>query len=189
MAFCYSVRTIYRQTHITEYSLARKLALDRVSPPVSPRPLPAADLTLPVPPPANLATTSERTPLLDQKPRRSRSSTPAHIHTASPAALRTRLFIAIAYASASGILSGMCLIFAKSGVELLLISIGGDNQFWRWESWALLVGLAVFALMQLWYLHKGLVFADPTIVCPREFTSHTFSISSDFGRFSCILLL
>ena len=36
------------------------------------------------------------------------------------------------------------------------------NQFW--QSWMLLFALGVFALLQLWYLHKGLVLADPTDV-------------------------
>jgi magnesium transporter len=60
----------------------------------------------------------------------------------------------------------MCLIFAKSGVELLLISIHGSNQFWKWQAWMLILGLVGFALLQLWYLNKALKLADPTIVCP-----------------------
>jgi hypothetical protein len=60
----------------------------------------------------------------------------------------------------------MCLLFAKSGVELLILTLGGNNQFWRWESWVLVLGLIIFALLQLWYLHKALVLADPTLVCP-----------------------
>ena len=63
----------------------------------------------------------------------------------------------------------MCLLFAKSGVELLLLTLGGDNQFWRWQAWVLLLGLIVFARLQLWYMHKGLVLADPTLVCPCEY--------------------
>jgi hypothetical protein len=63
----------------------------------------------------------------------------------------------------------MCLLFAKSGVELLLLTLTGQNQFWRWEAWTLVLGLVVFALLQLWYLHKALVLADPTLVCPREY--------------------
>ena len=63
----------------------------------------------------------------------------------------------------------MCLLFAKSGVELLLLTLGGDNQFWRWQAWVLLLGLIVFALLQLWYMHRGLVLADPTLVCPCEY--------------------
>lgn len=60
----------------------------------------------------------------------------------------------------------MCLLFAKSGVELLVLTLGGDNQFRRWETWMLVLGLIVFALLQLWYLHKALILADPTLVCP-----------------------
>jgi len=111
------------------------------------------------------ATATERTPLLDPKPPpSSRSASPSI--AASPSAEKTRILLAISYASISGTLSGMCLLFAKSGIELLLLTIRGDNQFWRWQAWMLLLGLVGFALLQLWYMHKGLVLADPTLVCP-----------------------
>jgi magnesium transporter len=84
---------------------------------------------------------------------------------------RARTWIAVSYASVSGILSGMCLIFAKSGVELLVLTVSGQNQFWRWESWVLVGGLIIFALLQILYLHKSLVLVDPTLVCPRELLS------------------
>lgn len=116
--------------------------------------------------------TSERTPLLDTKPPVSRASTPPPYMNATVA--KKRILLAISYASVSGILSGMCLIFAKSGVELLLLTLGGDNQFWRWQAWILVLALVVFALLQLWYLQKALVFADPTIVCPRAFILYAF---------------
>ncbi|PVF93497.1 hypothetical protein CPB86DRAFT_742502, partial [Serendipita vermifera] len=111
---------------------------------------------------------SERTPLLmDNK-----SST----SIAGDAAIANKkMWIAISYASASGILSGMCLLFAKSGVELLLLTFTGSNQFWRWESWALVGGLVVFALLQLWYLHKSLILANPTLVCPLAFCFYNLS--------------
>jgi magnesium transporter len=60
----------------------------------------------------------------------------------------------------------MCLLLAKSGVELLVLTLAGKNQFWRWQSWVLVLGLGVCALLQLWYMHKSLVLADPTLVCP-----------------------
>lgn len=66
-------------------------------------------------------------------------------------------------------MSGLCLIFAKSGVELLLVTFGGSNQFYRWEAWMLVGGLIVFALGQLWYLNRGLRMADPAFVCPCRF--------------------
>jgi len=69
----------------------------------------------------------------------------------------------------------MCLIFAKSGVELLVLTVSGKNQFWRWEPWMLVFGLVTFALLQLWYLHKSLVLADPTLVCPLAFCFYNLS--------------
>ena len=51
----------------------------------------------------------------------------------------------------------MCLLFAKSGVELLLLTIGGDNQFCWWQAWLLILGLGAFTLLQLWYLHIAFI--------------------------------
>jgi len=39
----------------------------------------------------------------------------------------------------------------------------------------LLLGLVAFALLQLWYLHKALKLADPTIVCPLAFCFYNLS--------------
>lgn len=75
----------------------------------------------------------------------------------------------------------MCLLFAKSGVELLLLTLGGKNQFWRWEAWVLVLGLIVFALLQLWYLHKALVLADPTLVCPCKCYYGTWKFTTNNG--------
>jgi magnesium transporter len=70
----------------------------------------------------------------------------------------------------------MCLLFAKSGVELLLLTFTTPhNQFTHWQSWLLLLGLVGFALLQLWYLHKSLVLADPTLVCPLAFCFYNLS--------------
>lgn len=163
------------------------MALPAVSPPLSP-------LIAPNSHPSILTTTttashtadpSERTPLLDRKPRarshsHGRSKSPSLSGTTSNQSIlsnaiifttqstRTPLFLAASYASFSGIISGMCLLFAKSGVELLMLTIAGDNQFWRWQAWILLLSLGICALLQLWYMHKSLVLADPTVVCPRE---------------------
>lgn len=168
-----------------EYSYRRRYKPVDLSPPLSP-------LVTPIVAPSILTTATathhavdptcptERTPLIDRKARpRSKSPSPSPSPTASSVIAsplsyasrspRTPLFLASSYASISGILSGMCLLFAKSGVELLLLTLGGDNQFWRWQAWVLLLGLIVFALLQLWYMHKGLVLADPTLVCPREY--------------------
>lgn len=153
-------------THVAEWRLNRegRIRLDESTPtpPLSPI---THDLDL-----TNDSDT-ERSQLLDGKP----ATPPRLAQYSTTSQQRTANWIAISYASASGLLSGMCLIFAKSGVELLVLTVAGQNQFWRWESWVLVLGLGVFALLQLWYLHKSLTLADPTLVCPLAFCSYNLS--------------
>jgi magnesium transporter len=171
-----------RQTHLIEYSWYRRMAQFQLR--ESQRThsnegaaLQAGPLTLgngmaDVVNDASHSSESEQTPLINGKrvsyhsmPSPSPFKYPWEDSNTRPSE-QTRLLVAISYASFSGILSGMCLIFAKSSVELLLLTINGNNQFWRWEAWMLVFGLVVFALLQLWYLHKALILADPTLVCP-----------------------
>ncbi|KAI0735152.1 hypothetical protein C8Q76DRAFT_791725 [Earliella scabrosa] len=176
-------------THVVEYSYTRRYKPADLSPPLSPLLVPNAAPSI-----LTTATTAshavdptsptERTPLMDRKPQprskslspsssiRSMITSPLSYTARSP---RTPIFLASSYASISGILSGMCLLFAKSGVELLLLTIAGHNQFWRWQAWVLVLSLVVFALLQLWYMHKGLVLADPTLVCPLAFCFYNLS--------------
>ncbi|CAO1624177.1 unnamed protein product [Sympodiomycopsis kandeliae] len=87
-----------------------------------------------------------------------------------------RLVLSVAFAAVSGTLSGVCLLLAKSGVELLVLTFGlGRNQFNRVGSWALVVIMIVAALAQLWYLNKALKLADPTLVCPLAFCFYNTS--------------
>ncbi|KAI0724572.1 hypothetical protein C8T65DRAFT_626933 [Cerioporus squamosus] len=176
-------------THVVEYSYTRRYKPVDVSPPLSPLIVPnAAPSILTTATTASHAvdptSATERTPLIDRKPQpRSKSPSPSgtiQSMITSPLSYtarspRTPLFLASSYASISGILSGMCLLFAKSGVELLLLTVGGHNQFWRWQAWVLVLGLVVFALLQLWYMHKSLVLADPTLVCPLAFCFYNLS--------------
>ncbi|KAI9512593.1 hypothetical protein F5148DRAFT_1373089 [Russula earlei] len=154
-------------THLAEYSYSRRLP-SRPPSPLLIRTDSVTDLT------------TERTPLLDRK--RAPASSAASTVSVTSSTLQKNvppspmaLLLSISYASTSGILSGMCLVFAKAGVELLLISIHGNNQFWQWQAWMLVLGLVVFALLQLWYLHKALKLADPTIVCPLAFCFYNIS--------------
>ncbi|KAJ6575109.1 hypothetical protein B0H19DRAFT_1127187 [Mycena capillaripes] len=178
-------------THITEFSFSRRLARKNANAILAPSSIPLnvpenpSTLTTGVTDIVTEAITTERTPLLDRKSNpsstsvassRSPSRTPRHGDTPEMRAIhRTRLILAISYASFSGIISGMCLLFAKSGVELLMLTLGGNNQFWRWQAWVLVLGLVAFALLQLWYLHKALILADPTLVCPSAFCFYNLS--------------
>ncbi|KAJ7071035.1 hypothetical protein C8F01DRAFT_1315218 [Mycena amicta] len=197
---CSFIMLISRSTtHLAEYSLSRRVArnlgafssLQTPSAPPIQVPENPSTLTTGVTDTISEAITTERTPLLDPKSNASTLSLRAHQETLEMRSInRRRLILAISYASFSGILSGMCLLFAKSGVELLLLTIGGDNQFWRWEAWLLLLGLVAFALLQLWYLHKALIFADPTLVCPSAFCFYNLSSIVNglvyFNQFSLI---
>lgn len=62
---------------------------------------------------------------------------------------KMRIWLGIAYGSASGTMSGLCLLFAKTGVELLVLTVMGQNQFKRWESWMIVLALLVCALLQV----------------------------------------
>lgn len=180
------------QTHIIEYSFKRRLILQSddglVQPsstsPEGPPPLSPLSVSLGFQhsecDEAATHDTHERTPLLDGKKNVPRSPFTesglceyysfldycSALTSSFAVDDRTQLLVALAYAAASGIMSGLCLIFAKSGVELLLLTLGGSNQFYRWEAWILVGGLVVFALGQLWYLNQALRLADPAFVCP-----------------------
>ncbi|KAE9967406.1 hypothetical protein EG328_008199 [Venturia inaequalis] len=83
---------------------------------------------------------------------------------------RMRLIRGMAYGSASGILSAHCLLLAKSAVELLVRTIADrNNQFNRWQSWMILLGLVFLALTQLYYLHRGLKLCSTSVLYPFVF--------------------
>ncbi|KAL8741756.1 MAG: hypothetical protein Q9190_005669, partial [Brigantiaea leucoxantha] len=83
---------------------------------------------------------------------------------------RMRLFRGMAYGGVSGILSAHSLLLAKSAVELLVRTVvDRHNQFNRWESWLILLGLLGLALSQLYYLHRGLKLCSTSILYPFVF--------------------
>ncbi|KNZ50246.1 hypothetical protein VP01_452g3 [Puccinia sorghi] len=89
---------------------------------------------------------------------------------------KMKLLIGIAYGSTSGTLSGICLLFAKTGVELLIRSITGSvNEFCKFQTWLILLVLLISALLQLWYLNKALRLVNPTLICPLAFCFYNLS--------------
>ncbi|KWU43633.1 hypothetical protein RHOSPDRAFT_9622, partial [Rhodotorula sp. JG-1b] len=83
---------------------------------------------------------------------------------------RTRLWLAIAYGAASGTLSGLCLLFTKTGMDLVIQTlVHRNNQFGHFGAWALLIVLLVCELAQLSYLNRALRLVGPTLVCPTAF--------------------
>ncbi|GJN67475.1 hypothetical protein PLIIFM63780_004916 [Purpureocillium lilacinum] len=82
---------------------------------------------------------------------------------------RFRLARGITYGVISGDLSAHALLFAKSAVELVIKTIGGNNQFAHWESWAIVLALVALALCQLYYLHRGLKLVSTSVLYPLVF--------------------
>jgi hypothetical protein len=124
---------------------------------------------------ASISSTDSTSEEQDPKMQQSTSAAAAAAAVHDPAVRRTCLGLAVAYGGASGTLSGACLLLAKSGVELLVLTIAGNNQFDRWQSWFLIVVMLAVALLQLWYLNKSLRLADPTLVCPLAFCFYNTS--------------
>lgn len=92
----------------------------------------------------------------------------------------------LAFAAAAGTLSGLCLVLAKAAVELFMKTVDhwrtgvGRNEFARPQTWALMLGMNIIAIAQIWYLHHSLKFTSPALVCPLAFCF--FNLSSIFGK-------
>lgn len=83
---------------------------------------------------------------------------------------RLRLVRGMFFGCISGILSAHSLLIAKSAVELLVRTIvDRHNQFNRWQSWMILLGLIAFALSQLYYMHRGLKLCSTSVLYPLVF--------------------
>ncbi|ORY07952.1 magnesium transporter NIPA-domain-containing protein [Clohesyomyces aquaticus] len=88
-------------------------------------------------------------------------------HRATP---RQRLIRGLFFGCISGILSAHSLLIAKSAVELLVRTIvDRHNEFNRWQSWMILLGLVAFALTQLYYMHRGLKLCSTSVLYPLVF--------------------
>ncbi|GAA5904323.1 hypothetical protein JCM6882_003196 [Rhodosporidiobolus microsporus] len=89
---------------------------------------------------------------------------------------RTRLWLAVAYGATSGTLSGLCLLFTKTGIELLILTVTGrGNQFGHLEPWLIILTLLLTELFQLSYLNRALRLSGPTLVCPLAFCFYNTS--------------
>lgn len=83
---------------------------------------------------------------------------------------RIRLVRGMAFGMVSGILSAHTLLLAKSAVELLVRTIVDRvNQFNRWQSWMILIGMIMLALTQLFFLHRGLKLCSTSVLYPFVF--------------------
>ncbi|KAG0308015.1 hypothetical protein BGZ97_000192 [Linnemannia gamsii] len=89
----------------------------------------------------------------------------------SPTKIKT--ILGISYGCVGGMLSSQALLFAKSAIELLYLTIvGGQNQFENPLSWFLVVALITAALLQLYYLNQGLRLCDTVLLVPLSFCAY-----------------
>ncbi|RUS19348.1 hypothetical protein BC937DRAFT_87623, partial [Endogone sp. FLAS-F59071] len=93
---------------------------------------------------------------------------------------KVRTILGISYGVMGGNISGQSMLFAKSGLELLILTLfHGQNQFDRPLTWVLVAFLIVTAILQLYYLNKGLRLCDTVLLIPLSFCA--FNVSCLFN--------
>ncbi|KAI7906015.1 magnesium transporter [Cokeromyces recurvatus] len=91
-----------------------------------------------------------------------------------------KMWLGISYGLLGANISSQAMLFAKSGLELLLLTIfHHENQFIYPLTWFIVFALIVTALLQLYYLNKGVQLCDTMILVPLNFCS--FNISCLFN--------
>ncbi|KAL9544448.1 hypothetical protein MBANPS3_007626 [Mucor bainieri] len=89
-------------------------------------------------------------------------------------------YCGISYGVLSGNISSQSILFAKSGLELIILSVVFDkNQLQYALTWILLAMMVLTAILQLYYLNKGLQLCDTVIMIPLS--SCTFNVSCLFN--------
>ncbi|KAL9086798.1 MAG: hypothetical protein Q9165_006945 [Trypethelium subeluteriae] len=102
-----------------------------------------------------------------------------NMNAGGPWMARMKLLRGMSYGCISGILSAHTLLLAKSAVELLVTTFTSANQFLQYQSWLILLGLAVLALSQLYYLHRGLKLCSTSVLYPFVFCIYNITAILD----------
>ncbi|KAF9428229.1 hypothetical protein BGZ94_003050 [Podila epigama] len=89
---------------------------------------------------------------------------------------RIKTMLGISYGCVGGMLSSQALLFAKSAIDMLILTIvEGKNQFESPLSWFLVIALVAAALLQLYFLNKGLRLCDTVLLVPLSFCAYNVS--------------
>ncbi|KAI9294555.1 hypothetical protein K502DRAFT_276948, partial [Neoconidiobolus thromboides FSU 785] len=87
-----------------------------------------------------------------------------------------KLLIGLLYGACSILISTQGILFAKSGIELLVLTfINKQNQFDQPLAWIIVFLLIFTALLQLYYLNRGLQYCDILILMPINFILYNIS--------------
>ncbi|OXV11640.1 hypothetical protein Egran_00599 [Elaphomyces granulatus] len=117
---------------------------------------------------------------LFSSPSRSRSPRDSVPYLSLLTTPRVKLLRGLSYGFVSGILSAHSLLLAKSAVELLVRTIIDHvNQFDRWQSWVILIGMIILALTQLYYMHRGLKLCSTSVLYPFVFCIYNITAILD----------
>ncbi|CAO3599787.1 unnamed protein product [Absidia cylindrospora] len=91
-----------------------------------------------------------------------------------------KMWLGISYGVFGANISSQAMLFAKSGLELLILTVfHGDNQFIYPLTWILVLALIFTAVLQLYYLNRGVQLCDTIILVPLNFCS--FNVSCLFN--------
>ncbi|KAI9478345.1 MAG: magnesium transporter [Benjaminiella poitrasii] len=91
-----------------------------------------------------------------------------------------KMWLGISYGMFGANISSQAMLFAKSGLELLLLTVfHHENQFIYPLTWLIVLALIITALLQLYYLNKGVQLCDTMILVPLNFCS--FNVSCLFN--------
>ncbi|KAI8097113.1 uncharacterized protein BX664DRAFT_325594 [Halteromyces radiatus] len=91
-----------------------------------------------------------------------------------------KMCIGISFGVIAGNISSQSMLFAKSGIELIILTVVFKlNQLQYALTWILLIMMVVTAILQLYYLNKGLRLCDTVILIPLS--SCAFNVSCLFN--------
>ena len=69
-------------------------------------------------------------------------------------------------AALSGIIGSQSVLFAKCTAEMFKVTLAGNNQFNRWETYVIILGMVTTIFNQLHWLAHGLRLFDAVIIVP-----------------------
>ncbi|CAO3653056.1 unnamed protein product [Cunninghamella blakesleeana] len=91
-----------------------------------------------------------------------------------------KMCIGISYGVIAGNISSQSMLFAKSGIELIILTVVFKlNQLQYALTWILLIMMVLTAILQIYYLNKGLRLCDTVIMIPLS--SCAFNVSCLFN--------
>ncbi|KAL7317309.1 hypothetical protein PS15m_003688 [Mucor circinelloides] len=91
-----------------------------------------------------------------------------------------KMWLGISYGVFGANISSQAMLFAKSGLELLILTVlEHDNQFIYPLTWVIVFALVFTAVLQLYYLNRGVQLCDTIILVPLNFCS--FNVSCLFN--------